>query len=36
MRYWINGDTGAKKFFWGDTCVCCSSPWMEPKRKNWQ
>jgi dienelactone hydrolase len=36
MRYWINGDTGAQKYFWGDTCVCCLSPWMDPKRKNWQ
>jgi len=36
MRYWINGDTGAKKYVWGDTCVCCTSPWMDPKRKNWQ
>jgi dienelactone hydrolase len=36
MRYWINGDTGARKFFWGDTCVCCTSPWMDPKRKNWE
>ncbi|HMA91303.1 MAG TPA: dienelactone hydrolase family protein, partial [Polyangiaceae bacterium] len=36
MRYWINGDTGAKKYFWGDTCICCASPWMDPKRKNWQ
>jgi dienelactone hydrolase len=36
MRYWINGDTGAKKYFWGDSCVCCVSPWMEPKRKNWE
>ncbi len=36
MRYWINGDTGAKKYFWGDTCVCCVSPWMDPQRKNWQ
>jgi dienelactone hydrolase len=36
MRYWINGDQGAKKYFWGDTCVCCVSPWMDPKRKNWQ
>lgn len=36
MRYWINGDTGAKKYFWGDSCIACVSPWMDPKRKNWQ
>ena len=36
MRYWINGDTAAKKNFWGDTCVCCVSPWTDPQRKNWQ
>jgi dienelactone hydrolase len=36
MRYWINGDTGAKKYFWGDTCVCCVAPWTDPQRKNWQ
>jgi hypothetical protein len=36
MRYWINGDTGAKKYFWGDSCVCCVSPWENPQRKNWQ
>lgn len=36
MRYWINGDTGAKKYFWGDSCISCVSPWMDPKRKNWE
>jgi len=36
MRYWINGDSGAKKYFWGDSCVCCVSPWENPQRKNWQ
>jgi hypothetical protein len=36
MRYWINNDTGAKRYFWGDDCVLCTSPWMDPQRKNWQ
>jgi hypothetical protein len=36
MRYWINGDTGGRKYFWGDDCVCCTSPWIDPKRKNWE
>ena len=36
MRYWINGDTGAKNYFYGDDCVMCKSPWTNPQRKNWQ
>jgi len=36
MRYWINGDTGAKKYFWGNDCILCTAPWMDPQRKNWQ
>lgn len=36
MRYWIYGDTGARSFFFGDTCVLCASPWENPQRKNWQ
>jgi hypothetical protein len=36
MRYWINGDTGAKSYFWGTSCVLCKSPWMDYKTKNWQ
>lgn len=36
MRYWINGDTGARSFFWGTDCVLCKSPWMDYKTKNWQ
>lgn len=36
MRYWINGDTGARKYFWGSDCVLCKSPWMDYKTKNWQ
>jgi hypothetical protein len=36
MRYWINGDTGAKSYFWGTDCVLCKAPWMDYKTKNWQ
>ena len=32
----INGDTGAKSYFWGTSCVLCKSPWMDYKTKNWQ
>jgi dienelactone hydrolase len=35
MRYWINGDTGARSYFWGTDCVLCKSPWMDYKTKNW-
>jgi hypothetical protein len=36
MRYWINGDTGARSYFWGTDCVLCKAPWMDYKTKNWQ
>jgi hypothetical protein len=36
MRYWLNGDTEAKKYFYGDNCVMCTAPWTNPQRKNWQ
>lgn len=36
MRYWINGDQGAKRYFFGDDCVLCKAPWEKPQRKNWQ
>ncbi|HKO50687.1 MAG TPA: hypothetical protein VJV79_23365, partial [Polyangiaceae bacterium] len=36
MRYWLNGDMGAKHYFFGDDCVLCKSPWEKPQRKNWQ
>lgn len=36
MRYWLYGDTGARRFFWGDDCVLCTSPWVDPQRKNWK
>jgi hypothetical protein len=35
LRLWACGDTGAKQFFYGDTCTLCQSPWTMPQRKNW-
>jgi hypothetical protein len=31
LRYWINGDDGGKRFFWGDGCEMCGSPWIAPE-----
>jgi hypothetical protein len=31
LRYWANGDQEAKRFFWGDTCEMCKSPWITPE-----
>ena len=36
MRYWIYNDTGAQRYFYGNDCVMCTSPWVNPQRKNWQ
>jgi dienelactone hydrolase len=35
MRYWLNGDQGAKHYFFGADCVLCQAPWENPQRKNW-
>jgi dienelactone hydrolase len=35
MRYWIYGDTGAARYFFGDDCALCTTPWQNPQRKNW-
>ncbi len=35
LRYWACRDQNARKFFWGDSCELCSSPWIA-QRKNWQ
>lgn len=35
MRLWIYGDQGAKKYFYGDDCILCKDPWVNPQRKNW-
>ena len=31
LRYWVNGDGNAKRFFWGDNCEMCKSPWITPE-----
>lgn len=31
LRYWVNGDEDAKRFFWGDGCEMCESPWIPPE-----
>jgi hypothetical protein len=36
MRYWIYNDADAKRDFWGNDCVACTAPWVDPQRKNWQ
>jgi hypothetical protein len=35
MRYWIYNDAGAQHYFYGNDCVMCTSPWVNPQRKNW-
>jgi len=40
LRYWVCGDQGAKKFFYGNDCTLCGkSPWNAQQRKpedKWQ
>ena len=36
MRLFIYGDTGARRYFYGNDCVLCTAPWQNPQRKNWQ
>jgi hypothetical protein len=42
LRLWIYGDQGAKKYFYGDDCILCKTPWGPPQdttltyRKNWK
>ena len=31
LRFWVNGDQGAKGYFWGASCKMCSSPWITPE-----
>lgn len=31
LRYWIYGDGAAKRYFWGESCEMCSSPWITPE-----
>lgn len=34
LRLWAYGDREARKFFFGDDCVLCKSPWSA-QRKHW-
>lgn len=36
LRLWACQDQGAKKFFYGDDCLLCKTPWTKPQRKAWQ
>ena len=31
LRYWVNGDDAAKRYFWGAGCEMCDSPWIAPE-----
>ena len=35
LRWWACDDQAAAKFFVGDDCELCKSPWTKPQRKNW-
>jgi hypothetical protein len=35
LRLWVYGDHDAERFFYGDDCTLCASPWTMPQRKNW-
>ena len=34
LRLWLYEEEDPKKFFYGDSCLLCSSPWIY-QRKNW-
>jgi hypothetical protein len=36
LRLWAYGDKDARKFFYGDDCTLCKTPWTGPQRKNWR
>jgi dienelactone hydrolase len=35
IRYWVYDDQEAAKYFEGDDCIMCMSPWTNTQRKNW-
>jgi hypothetical protein len=35
LRLWVYNDTGAKVFFYGESCTLCVDPWTY-QTKNWQ
>jgi hypothetical protein len=32
LRYWVCGDQGAKKYFFGSDCTLCKSPWKSQSK----
>ena len=36
LRYWIYEDQNAKRYFFGDDCAMCASPWTKTQRKHWR
>jgi hypothetical protein len=34
LRYWVYGDQGGRKYFYGTDCLLCQSPWTDIQRKN--
>ena len=36
LRLWTMNDAGARGYFYGDDCVLCETPWVNPQRKNWR
>lgn len=36
LSLWVYGDEKAKKFFYGDDCTLCATPWGTPQRKQWR
>lgn len=36
LRYWVNGDDAAKRYFWGDNCeICSDAKWMVTTNAAW-
>jgi hypothetical protein len=35
LRYWIYNDEDAKRYFFGNDCVMCKSPWTNTQTKKW-
>jgi hypothetical protein len=36
LELWVHNAEGARNYFYGDNCVLCRSPWLNPQRKNWR
>jgi hypothetical protein len=36
LRLWTCADEDAKKFFYGDDCTLCQTPWTVPQRRAWE